>query len=50
VTPVPEAKEPKGNIPKYKNIIKSKLPISQYVGQFNLSPDKVEMVKSLCMP
>ena len=49
-TPDKEAKEPKGNIPRYKNLIKSKLPISQYVGQFNLSPDKVDMVKSLCMP
>jgi hypothetical protein len=49
-TPEKEAKEPKGNIPKYKNLIKSKLPISQYVGQFNLSPDKVDLVKSLCMP
>lgn len=50
VTPETPVKEPKGNIPKYKSIIKYKLPISQYVGQFNLSPDKVEMVKSLCMP
>lgn len=49
-TPDKEAKEPKGNIPKYKNIIRSKLPISQYVGQFNLSPDKVDIVKSLHMP
>lgn len=49
-TPEKEAKEPKGNIPRYKNLIKSKLPISQYVGQFNLSPDKVELVKSLHMP
>jgi len=45
-----EVKEPKGNIPRYKNLIKSKLPISQYVGQFNLSPDKVELVKALCLP
>jgi hypothetical protein len=43
-------KEPKGNIPKYKNLIKSNLPIRQYVGQFNLSPDKVELVRSLRMP
>jgi hypothetical protein len=49
-TPEKEAKEPKGNVAKYKNLIKSKLPISQYVGQFNLSPDKVDSVKSLCMP
>jgi hypothetical protein len=49
-TPDKEVKEPKGNIPRYKNLIKSKLPISQYVGQFNLSPDKVEMVKALHMP
>lgn len=49
-TPEKEAKEPKGNIPRYKNLIRSKLPISQYVGQFNLSPDKVEIVKSLFMP
>jgi hypothetical protein len=49
-TPDKEAKEPKGVIPRYKNLIRSKLPISQYVGQFNLSPDKVDMVKSLCMP
>lgn len=50
VTNVKEAKEPKGNIPRYKSIIKYKLPISQYVGQFNLSPDKVELVKSFRMP
>jgi hypothetical protein len=49
-TPDKEVKEPKGNIPRYKNLIRSKLPISQYVGQFNLSPDKVEIVKSLFMP
>ena len=49
-TPEKEAKEPKGNIPKYKNLIKSKLPISQYVGQFNLSPDKVELVRAVHMP
>jgi hypothetical protein len=49
-TPEKEAKEPKGNIPKYKNLIKSNLPIRQYVGQFNLSPDKVELVRSLRMP
>jgi hypothetical protein len=49
-TPDKEVKEPKGNIPRYKNLIRSKLPISQYEGQFNLSPDKVDMVKSLFMP
>lgn len=49
-TPDKEVKEPKGVIPRYKNLIRSQLPISQYVGQFNLSPDKVELVKSLHMP
>jgi hypothetical protein len=49
-TPEKEAKEPKGNIPRHKNLIKSKLPISQYVGQFNLSPDKVELVRAVHMP
>ena len=49
-TPDKEVKLPKGNVPRYKSLIKSKLPINQYVGQFNLSPDKVDMVKSLCMP
>lgn len=48
-TPEKAAKEPKGNIPRYKNMIKSKLPISQYVGQFNLSPDKIDMVKACSM-
>jgi len=48
-TPDKEVKLPKGNVPRYKSLIRSKLPVNQYVGQFNLSPDKVDMVKALCM-
>lgn len=48
-TPDKEVKLPKGNIPRYKHLIRSKLPVSQYVGQFNLSPEKVDIVKSLFM-
>lgn len=42
-----EEKLPKGNVARYKHIIRSHLPISKYVGQFNLSPDKVQNVKAV---
>jgi hypothetical protein len=42
-----EEKLPKGNIARYKHIIKSHLPITRYVGQFNLSADKVQCVKAV---
>lgn len=48
-SPDKEVKEPKGNIPKYKSMIRAHLPVSKYVGQFNLSPDKVELVRALHM-
>jgi len=49
-TPEKAAKVPKGNVPRYKEIIRSNLPISAYLGQLNLAPGKVASVRAVDMP
>lgn len=44
-----EVKESKNPVVNFKNKIKSKLPVSRYLPQLNLAPDKVELVRSLVM-
>lgn len=44
-----EDKLPKGNIARYKYLIRAHLPVSKYVAQFILSPGKVETVKAVSM-
>jgi hypothetical protein len=44
-----EEKLPKGNIPRYKHIIRSKLPISKYLPRLNLAPGKFTAVKSVSL-
>jgi hypothetical protein len=44
-----EEKLPKGNIPRYKHIIRSKLPISKYLPRLNLAPGKFTSVKSVSL-
>jgi hypothetical protein len=42
-------KQPKGNVPKYKELIRRELPIASYIGQLNLSPDKVTSVRAVAL-
>jgi hypothetical protein len=44
-----EDKIPKGNIAKYKHMIREHLPVSKYVAQFALSPGKVAIVKAVSL-
>lgn len=44
-----EEKVPKGNIPRYKHIIRSKLPISKYLPRLNLAPGKFASLKSVSL-
>ena len=37
---------PKGTIPRLKHIIRDALPVSAYIAQLNLSPDKVKEVRA----
>ncbi len=46
-TPDKLFKSPKGNIPKYKELIRKELPISKYLGQLNLAPEKVTSVRAV---
>ncbi|MEN6635695.1 MAG: hypothetical protein ABFC56_07595, partial [Clostridiaceae bacterium] len=45
----PVVKLPKGNVAKYKYLIRSKLPVSSYIGQLNLFPGKFNQVKAVKM-
>lgn len=48
-TPDKASKGPKGNIPKYKEMIRNELPIGKYLGQLNLSPEKVTSVRAVTL-
>lgn len=41
-----EEKIPKGNIPKYKHMLRKYLPCSKYAAQLNLAPGKVSLVRA----
>lgn len=40
-------KMPKGNVPRYKELIRRELPIAAYLGQLNLAPGKVASVRAV---
>lgn len=44
-----DEKLPKGNVAKYKHVVRSKLPIASYLGQLNLLPGKFSSVRSVHM-